>query len=167
MRCLANAVDQSAQLVARNFLKLRESHSEPDPPHRPDHCSLKSERTGGQCKGDVGDGCAFRRYRETAVDVTAGWAETADARFLLAPHAEPRAIEISFDSLSPLTAVTGLSAPHPGSEPLTRHRCSSSVRVGAELTRQEQRRILPLGPLKFSDLLTRELTLIPARGVQF
>jgi hypothetical protein len=111
MRCLANAVDQSAQPVARILVKLGESHSEPDPPHRPDHRSLKSERTGGQSKRDVWDDCAFRRYRETAVDVTAGWAETADAGSLLAPHAEPGAIEISFNAFSLLTAVTRPSTP--------------------------------------------------------
>ena len=96
--------NENAQPVARVFINIGKSHRESNPAHRIDHCSLKSDISNGQRNSDVFNDCSFRRCRETAIDITAGWAEAADARLLLTPRAEPRAIKMAFDSLSLLLA---------------------------------------------------------------
>ena len=103
--------NENAQTVARVFVDIGESDSEANPTYRIEHRSLKSETSNGQRNGDVLNDCTLCRRGEPAIDITAGWAETADARFLLAPRTEPRAIKLAFDSLSLLSTAARLISP--------------------------------------------------------
>src|SRR5262245_21604283 len=103
-RCLEIA-NENAQPVARVFINIGKSHREPNPAHRIDHCSLKSDISNGQRNSDVFNDCSFRRCSETAIDITADWAEAADARILLTPRPEPRAIKMPSDPLSRMRAA--------------------------------------------------------------